>query len=682
MSVPSDVMGKHNSRNRTPRKQPQADPFTALTWDELQDWAGPVIVSRGQRYQRSGQVHDLARTSRGRLVAWVLGSERYATSVELENGELVATCTCPYEGICKHAVAVVLEYLEQVKRKRPIPTVTERDLRFRLLEHDEDEEEWDEDDATDEDVVPVSKRSRRKAEKAAPDAWLSFLEQQTQSQLLALLKDLGLRHADVRQFIQDRHNLSAGAVPKLVKSLRAEIADLSQESGWRNQWSGEGSLPDYSRVRGRLQALLAQGHADVVLEVGAQLLEAGTKQVEISDDEGETAEEIATCMDIVFQALPRSSRAPAEQMWWAVEADLADGYELCRGAQPFWGRSHPTEAWNGLANQLAQRLGMKMGTGTGGDCPDQGLSPFRAGASPHFLESFQRDRLSNWLILALERAGRRAEIIPLCRQEAVKTGSYPRLVEHLMKAKQWKEAEVWIRKGIVATEKQWPGIAHQLRTAFREMRERQQDWPAVAALRADEFFVEPNLKTFQALEKAAKRAGVGPEVRAAAMQYLETGTRPQPSTQLWPLSESGLQATTRHFQVEPPMTDVLIDIAIAEKRSDEVLRWYDRRKPRSRGWDWRWPTEDRIADAVVAKYPDQAVAIWKQLAEAQIALTNPKAYDIAAGYLRKVSRVLKQQGKGQDWQGYLAALRQANERKRRFVETLDILAGRRIVDMK
>ena len=26
-----------------------------------------------------------------------------------------------------------------------------------------------------------------------------------------------------------------------------------------------------------------------------------------------------------------------------------------------------------------------MGTGTGGDCPDQGLSPFCAGASPHFL---------------------------------------------------------------------------------------------------------------------------------------------------------------------------------------------------------------------------------------------------------------------------------------------------------
>ena len=669
MSVPSDVMGKHNSRNRTQSKQLQADPFTALTWDELQDWAGPVIVSRGQRYQRSGQVHGLARTTRGGLVGWVLGSERYATSVELENGELVATCTCPYEGICKHAVAVVLEYLEQVKRKSPIPTVTEPDRRFQLLEHDEDQEEWaktDEDGATDEEFVPVPERSAKKAGKVVTDAWLSFLEQQTQPQLLALLKDLSQRYADVRQFVQDRRNLSVGAVSKLVKSLRAEISKLSQEPGWRNHWNGEGSIPDYSRVRDRLGALLAQGHADAVVEVGAQLLEAGTKQVEISDDEGETAEEIASCMDIVFQALPRSSRAPAEQMRWAVEADLADGYELCRGATPFWDRSHPTEAWNGLADQLAQRLAKDR----------------RNRARDAFSEKFQRDRLSNWLILALERAGRHAAIIPLCRQEAPKTGSYSRLVEYLTKAKQWEEAEVWVRKGIVATEKQWPGIAAQLRTAFREMRERQQDWPAVAALRADEFFVEPNLKTFQALEKAAKRAGVGPEVRAAAMQYLETGTRPQPSTKLWPLPESGLQRATRRFPIEPPMTEVLIEIAIAEKRPDEVLRWYDRRKPRSRGWDWGWSTEDRIAEAVVAKHPDRAVAIWKQLAEAQIALTKPKAYDMAADYLRKVGRVLKQQGKEQEWQSYLAALRQANERKRRFVDVLDILAGRRIVDMK
>jgi uncharacterized Zn finger protein len=599
----------------------------------------------------------------------VLGTHRYATRIETEEDELMATCTCPYGGVCKHAVAVVLEYLEQAKGNRTIPPVAEQDQRLQLLEQDGDEEAWDENDmgeTTDEEFKTDPERPTRKAGKSTPSAWLSFLEQQTQPQLLALLKDLVQRYPDVRQFLQDRHNLSGGAVPKLVKALRAEIAALSAEPGWCHHWSGEGSIPDYSRVRDRLEALLAQGHADAVVEVGAQLLEAGTKQVEMSDDEGETAEEIASCLDIVFRALPQSSRAPAEQMHWAVEADLADEYELCRGAKSFWDRSHPAGAWNALAEQLAPRLQQNR----------------QNKAQDAFSENFRRDRLSNWLILALERAGRREEIIPLCRQEAEQTGSYLRVVEQLMKAKQWKEAEAWIRKGIVATEKQWPGIAAQLRMAFREMREQQRDWRAAAALRAEEFFLEPSVQTFRALEKAAQRAGVGPDVRAAAMRYLETGTRPQPSTQLWPLSESELKTATGRHPIQPPMTDVLIDIAIDEKRPDEVLRWYDRRKPRSRSWDYGGFTEDRIAEAVVETYPERAVAIWKQLAEGQIALTKPKAYEAAADYLRKVGRVLKQQGKEQDWKSYLTALRRANERKRRLVEILDILAGRRIVDVR
>lgn len=657
---------KQRDSKRMAQKHSQTDPFKDLTWDDLQEWASAAIILRGQRYQHSGQVHDLARLSRGGLVAWVQGTRRYATTIESEGNALIAACTCPYGDICKHAVAVVLDYLEQVKQNRAIPTVTEQDYRLRLLEDSADAEERDEEEGNeaDEDVDHAPLRRQRKGAKATAGALPEFLEQQTKPELLALLKDLAQRYPDVRQFLQDRHNLSVGAVPKLVKAVRAEIAALSEEPGWSNHWNDEGSIPDYSRVRDYLEALLAQGHADAVVDVGAELLEAGRRQVEMSHDEGETGEEIASCLDIVFRALPHSSRSPAEQMRWAVEADLSDDYELCRGAKAFWDRTHPATAWNALAEQLAPRLAQ--------DRPTK--------SQDNFSDTFRRDRLSNWLIRALDRAGRREEIIPLCQQEAEKTGSYLRLVEQFKKARRWEEAEQWIRKGIAATGKRWPGIAGQLRTSFREMRERAQDWTCVAALRADDFFAEPSLQTFQALQKAAKRAEVLPAVRAAALHYLETGAVPQPSTPPWPLPESGLKPVIERPPIHPPMIDTLIDIAMAEKRPDEVLRWYDQRKPRSRDWDSGWFAEDRIAEAVAGSYPDRAVAIWKQLAEKQIALTKPKAYEEAAGYLRKVRRALTQLGKERDWQGYLAALRRANERKRRLVQILDILAGRRIVE--
>lgn len=655
---------KQRDSKRPAQNRSQTDPLIDLTWDDLQKWAGAAILSRGQRYQRNGQVHNLARTSLGGLVAWVQGTRRYATTIESEGKTLVAACTCPYEGICKHAVAVVLDYLEQVKQNRAIPTVTEQDQRLRLLEGTADVDETDEGKAGDEADEEVGRAVPRRSRANAAGALPEFLEQQTKPQLLALLKDMAQRYPDVRQTLQDRHNLSVGAVPKLVNALRAEIAALSEEPGWSNHWNNEGSIPDYSRVRDRLEALLAKGHADAVVDVGAELLEAGTSQVEMSHDEGETGEEVASCLDIVFRALSHSSRSLAERMRWVVEAELSDDYELCRGAKAFWDKSYPTKAWNALAKHLASRLAQDRSAKSRDD----------------FSDTFRRDRLSNWLILSLERAGRHEEIIPLCRQEAERTGSYLRLVEQLRKAKRWEEAEQWIRKGIAATEKRWPGIASQLRASFVEMRKGAQDWTSVAALHADDFFAEPSLKTFQTLQQAAKRAGVLPAVRAAALHYLETGAVPKPSTLPWPLPDGGLKPAIERPAARPPMTDTLIDIAIAEKRPDEVLRWYDQRKPRPRGWDYGWFAEDRIAEAVMEAYPDRAVAIWKQLAERQIALTKPKAYEEAAGYLRKALRVQKQLGKEQEWLGYLASLRRANERKRRLVQILDTLSGRRIIE--
>ena len=79
-------------------------------------------------------------------------------------------------------------------------------------------------------------------------------------------------------------------------------------------------------------------------------------------------------------------------------------------------------------------------------------------------------------------------------------------------------------------------------------------------------------------------------------------------------------------------------------------------------------------------YPERALAIWKRLAEEEIAQTKPKAYIIAAGYLRKVQLTLKNLGKEKEWQSYLAELRRTNARKKRLLEILDTLSGRRVID--
>ncbi|HEX2201072.1 MAG TPA: SWIM zinc finger family protein [Gammaproteobacteria bacterium] len=643
--------------------------FQDLSWDDLEGWAGATVVSRARSYQRSGQVHGLARTPSGGAVAWVQGTHRYATVVEAKDGELISSCTCPYAGTCKHAVAVVLDYLEHLKQKREVPIATEQDPRLRSLraikeeeatwDEEDEEEEWDEDT-----VHPFSSRSK----KAAADTLSAFLEKQTKEQLIALLKEQAERHPAVRQALQDRIDLSAGAVKELVDAVREEIDELSGEPDWEDDWGGGGSGSDYARLLDRLQALLVAGHADRVIELGQELLEAGTRRVEMADDEGETAEEIASCMDLVFEALSHSSLSPAEQMLWTIDAELDDEYDLCRGAGSFWKQEHAPADWNSVADELGQRL--KQYTSIAGEESSS--------------RNYHRNRLSDWLIKALEKAGRQEEIIPLCEREAEETGSYMRLVNRLKGAGRWGEAEQWIYRGIEATQKRWSGIANELRTALRELREREKDWLRVAAFYAEDFFQQPTLHTFRTLQKASERAGVWPTVQAAAMHYLETGERPQTTERMkkdqvispWPLPETGLPVSAERRQMSPPMTDTLIDIAIADQRPAEVIRWYDERKPRSVGWI----DDDKIAQAVADAYPDRALAIWKKRAEAQIALTDTRAYETAAGYLRKVYRLLTKLERREEWKGYLSELRRSNARKRRLLEILDRLEDRRIID--
>jgi uncharacterized Zn finger protein len=172
------------------------------------------------------------------------------------------------------------------------------------------------------------------------------------------------------------------------------------------------------------------------------------------------------------------------------------------------------------------------------------------------------------------------------------------------------------------------------------------------------------------------------------MHYLETGKLPRSSRRAannraipaWPLPESGLTDDADRRYLRFPIVDTLIPIAVAEKRPDEILRWYDQRKPEVSGWGWYGVHDDQIAEAIVQTYPERALGIWKKLAEASIAETQTRAYEQACAYLRKLRDLLQQLGRTREWQSYVANLRQVNARKRRLLELLDDLEGRRIID--
>jgi uncharacterized Zn finger protein len=368
-----------------------------------------------------------------------------------------------------------------------------------------------------------------------------------------------------------------------------------------------------------------------------------------------------------------------------------DEYDLCHGADEVLDREWPAEVWSEVADVLTERLHVRKKTNSSDD----------------FGDNYRRDRLSGWVIECLHNAGRDEEVLPLLEAEAPVTGSYERLVRELLDAGRYDDARRWALEGIERTGAQWPGIANQLRTHLRELAERQKDWPAVAAFRAEEFFTRPSVSALEELQEAADKAGCGEQVRAAALHFLETGDRPKPAAPAakavrargpapkkprgkpagpeWPLPEP---FAAKHRPQEAPWAqgphwNVLLELALREKRPEDVLKWYDRmekaKKPGFHGLG-AGQYSGRVADAVAESHPDRAAAIYRSIAEREIAMTSPAHYEAALPYLRKLRALLQRQGKEAEWNRYLTEVRETNRRKRKLLELLDRLEGRRIVE--
>ena len=630
-----------------PKKMIKMNQFAKLTWNDLNEWAGSKIVSRGRNYQRQGRVCDLAVTEDDKLISWVDGTERYATKVFMnDSGLLDSICTCPYGWNCKHAVAVVFEYLKRIEDNLPFPRASRDDARLKLLE----DEDWDNEPIDNGTAAPEDTRKEIN----------QFLIGKTKAQLIELIHEIAQQHPEIAQALEDRRQLSSGHTEKLVARLRREIQEIGDKPGWQDYWRDDGYTPDYSGIRKKLETLLGAGHADELLALGRELVSIGIHQVEESHDDGETGFEVASCTPVIVKALDQSSLDIADKLNWALDAVLEDQYDVCGAFTEYLHRKHPKSAWHTLAERLLARL-KEMKCSKGAD---------------DFSRDYERDWLSDWAIHALDRSGRRDEIIPLCEAEAKKTGNYRRLVDLLVSARRYEEAERWIRDGLLAVEDKWPGIAAGLREKLLEIRTRQKNWPAVAAIQAEEFVRRPSRHAFTDCKKAAAKLNAWPEVRKALLQYLEKGEPPW-EQKGWPLPDSGLEAPETKQKEQFPMVTDLIDVAILEKKPEQVLYWYDRLLEKR--YKWHSVNDDEVATAVKTHAPDRAVSIWKSKAERLITQVKPKAYIEAGMYLRKAAKVMANARKQVEWDEYLQSLRGHHARKIRLIEVLDSLDDKPII---
>lgn len=681
--------------------------WTALSWDNLTEWAGSRSVDRGRAYQKQERVHELVISEDGWLLATVTGGARYAVTVWCEQSTktsraIYSRCTCPVGASgCKHAVAVVAEYLQRLSGGEDTPLADQNDDRWELLADETgdaddpafdsgDDEDDDNDDQDDDDVYYVHRlqhqeSSGRRMRRATDEKIHNHIEAQSREELVELVWSLTERFPELRVEFSDRIALGEGNVDRLVTEARKEIRRVASESGWQDHWGPGGHTPDYSRVRHRLERLLELGHPDAVARLGSEIMTLGNEQIGQSNDEGETAEAVGECMPVIFRAVAASSLSPARKLLYAIDAHLRDDYGIVNdAADAVLKKTGTRSAWSEVADVLEQRA----------------KSP--ANEDDPFSRKYQHEHIADWLIQALENAGREGEILAVCEREARVSGSYKRLVQRLIEMKRYDEAERWAAEGIEKTIAKLPGIASGLEKLLGEMAIQRRQWPIAAAHAALGFFTNPSRESFQQFLKAAANAGCEDSVRGFALNFLETGVSPLPTpakasaknkaSAEWPLPMPGyllpLWITEARFRpVAGPRFDVLIDMAIADRRNDDVLRWYDAMSSgqKTRGgmsWYGSGGYADSVAAAVAQSHPERSLGIYRQRINDHLPHAGVSSYEAIAGYLRKMRPILQRLHREGEWDGLLADIRSRYKNRPKFMEILDKLDPLPIVEQK
>ena len=503
---------------------------------------------------------------------------------------------------------------------------------------------------------------------------------------MELVWSLTERFDELREEFRERIALARGDVDRLVKEARRELRRVTSEMGWRNHWSNEGYTPDYSRIKHRLERMVELGHHDAVVELGREIIELGLDQVGQSDDGGETGSAMAECLPVIFKAVAASNLPAPQKLLFAIDAQLKDDYGIIADeAGQVMEADYRPEDWSAVAEELRRRLEKQSASRRDDD----------------YGSSYKRDNITNWLTDALAKAGRDSEVLAIYEKEARATHSYERLVKFLIDQKRYEDAERWATEGIEKTREKLPGVAAHLAEALSEVARLRKQWDVVAAHAAWQFFDRPGVENLKELLAAADKAGCQDRVRQQALRFLETGVSPiRVSTSRkgehkavvapeWPLPVPGFLLplflpSARGYSRSGPHYDVLIALAIDEKRPDDVLRWYDKmRTERKESAGPYWYGEggygDSVAAAVAESHPERALEIYAQRVKSNLTQASPAAYETVAAYLRKMRPILKAVGREQEWTQLLADIRLQYRNRPKFMEILDRLEDRTVL---
>lgn len=611
-------------------------------WSRVIEWVPTPVANRGRSYFEQGLVTKLLLLGEGEIIARVQGSRRYVTVVAMHPDGIESTCSCPYGVDCKHAVAALLHYEKILTEGKPVPNIDD-ETRDRWLAELEQEIESGEPEVSTADHKRIQE----------------WLQGESKESLVRLIANLCETHADIKNLLLHKIAVQDKDHRKLLRTVHACMDSLKSEGDCYREDDADPHA--ITRLRDSLDALFAMGAYDALVDLGWSLLQVCNTVVEY-EQESDSFQDLRPCFDVVINALPLSKRQPLEQLIWAVECHVQDGYGYCNRLTPdYLSEWAGVQDWSNLADALMAKLEYSEQGDPGSISRDS---------------EYHRSRIFEWLVCALERSGRAHEVLSMYEAEAQRSEDHRPLVHYLIETKNWDQAKSVCIKVLQSNSgadyrDEWR--KEQFHDRLTEIYQLTGQYELAAAMLADAFFSNPNVSRFTEAIRSVRSLGCVSQVRDALLNFLKTGERNTSAageqSLSWPLPMLEVPQRKQRSSPRVPNFQVLIDIFVEENDPDSVFEWFERYKA-SGGRSWNELNLSRIAECLKGTYPESSIAIWKQMVNGHIEQVTPSAYEAAEPYLHRIRSAFLALEKGAEWQHYYDQLIMQNRRRPRCMEVL------------
>ena len=573
--------------------------------------AGPASFERGERYASARRVKNL-KFEDSALSATVEGTRRYRVWIRVDAGDLEYSCSCPMgqaETFCKHCVATGLVWLRQTAGTEGLP-----------------------------EIQPPG---------TATIDLRSYLAAQNKEALV----DLILERAEGDELFEGKLFLlaaKAAALPADLEPYRQAIEAAIVVTDFVDYRSMYGYISNVATAVNALEELLDSGQASEVISLSEYALECVEDAIgRVDDSDGGVGEIREQLVEIHHRA---------------CLVDPPDQGELAERLFD-WGIHSEWEIFLDAAEQYADVLG-EVGLARYRSLAEQVWDLVPAGQGSDTDHSASRFRITYIMEALAKLSGSVDEEVAVRARDLSHAYNYVQIVELLVDAERFDEALAWAERGLASfpdhTDVRLRKIAAQeLRRTGRYEEAMNVIWR--------QFEERPSHASYELLHEHAMATGTWDNWRERALQVMHAIDDGERSARAEASKASRTSVPTSRVQRvfdSRPASSELVKVHLWE--GDVEAAWLQAQAGGCSVQLWLQLAALREGD-----HPDDALPIYEDEVEREIAGKNNHSYQVAVDIVVKVGELMERAERGDRFPGYVASLRASHKAKRNLMKLFD-----------